>query len=93
MVFNSQLNARLRDDIPGLRGDIPVVTGAGATGFRDVVSRDLIPEILEAYNGALTRTFLVAVGAACVGVGGVVWYPLRRRRTQREGGGECGLID
>ncbi|KAL3449106.1 major facilitator superfamily domain-containing protein [Aspergillus insuetus] len=75
-VLNSQLAMRLRDEVPGLRGDTQLVTGAGATGFRDVVPPELIPAVLEVYNEAVTKTFLVAVGVACLGIGGFLWVPL-----------------
>ncbi|CAG8155807.1 unnamed protein product [Penicillium nalgiovense] len=82
-VLNFQLVERLLDEILGLRGDTELVTGAGATGFRDVVPTEIIPAVLEVYNEAVTRTFLVAVGGACIGIGGILWVPLRWRRGDR----------
>ncbi|KAL2789408.1 MFS general substrate transporter [Aspergillus keveii] len=81
-VLNLQLHARLRADVPGLPGGAGAVTGAGATGFRGIVPHELIPDVLEVYNGAVTRTFLVAVGAACFGIGGILWVPLTWRRAR-----------
>ncbi|RAH40465.1 MFS general substrate transporter [Aspergillus brunneoviolaceus CBS 621.78] len=82
-VLNSQLAVRLRDEVPGLHGDTQLVTRPGATGFRDVVPAELIPAILVAYNKALTRTFLVSVGVACLGIGAILWVPLGWRRAAR----------
>ncbi|PYI31614.1 MFS general substrate transporter [Aspergillus indologenus CBS 114.80] len=82
-VLNSQLASRLRDEVPGLHGNTQLVTGAGATGFRDVVPAELIPAVLEVYNESVTRTFLVSVAMACFGVGASLWVPVRWRRAAR----------
>ncbi|KAL4802216.1 MFS general substrate transporter [Aspergillus unguis] len=89
MLFNSQLHSRLQDEVPELGADPTVVTDAGATGFRDVVPRPLIPDILEVFNEALTTTLFVAVGAACFGIVGIVWFPLKKwnRKRRKDGSG------
>lgn len=51
--------ARSSDDI-----NVQAVSGAGATGFREVVSADAVGGVVEAYNGALVSTFYLSAGAS-----------------------------
>jgi hypothetical protein len=34
---------------------------AGATGIRDIVSADMLPLVLEAYNSAVRNVFIMAI--------------------------------
>jgi hypothetical protein len=45
-----------------------IAGGVGATDLRNVVPAADLPGVIEAYNGALTRTFFVAVGVAAVAI-------------------------
>ncbi|CAI7617622.1 unnamed protein product [Penicillium viridicatum] len=82
LVFNSTLHVQL-ENIPGLNP--LVVTRAGATGWRDVVPPEMIPPVLGAYNKAITATFLVAVGAAAIGILGIIWVPLMWWNARKSG--------
>jgi hypothetical protein len=44
------------------------LSGAGATDFRQFVPADLLPDILVAYNKAITTTFYVGLAAACFSI-------------------------
>lgn len=71
-VGNSVFQSRLRslaseDPIPGL--NIEEVIAAGATAFRDLVTAEQLPAVIQAYNTGLQTVFTVAVplaGLACI---------------------------
>jgi hypothetical protein len=56
----------------------------GATGFRDHVSKDEFPEVLKAYNKAVTTTLYLAVGGvavACMSSCGMGWKSVKKPKT------------
>jgi len=55
-VFDSVLRSYIRDHAP--RVDVEAVITAGATGLRDTVTREQLPDVLKAYNEACTRVFV-----------------------------------
>lgn len=67
-VFTNQLVGNLGRLSGGVDPD--AVMGAGATGFREMVSEDVYGDVLVAYNDALTQAFHVAVGLVCIGAAG-----------------------
>ncbi|MCJ1377221.1 hypothetical protein MMC17_000313 [Xylographa soralifera] len=77
-IFTNRLLASLQSAVPGL--DPAVVLGTGATNLRNVVDPSFLPAVVLAYNGALTRTFYVALAVAClsiVGALGMEWKSVR----------------
>jgi hypothetical protein len=61
-IFNNQLTKDLNKlAIPGL--DAEQIVRAGAAALRTIVPSDLLTGVLQAYNHALTTTFLLAVVA------------------------------
>lgn len=69
-VLNTRLIANLIASLPGL--DPQLVIHTGATQLRDLVPADQVGVLLEAYNGALTRTFMVSLILGCLTVVGAV---------------------
>ena len=74
------LNELYGADLPGV--DINAVVAAGATGFRNLVPEERIPALLDAYNEALRKVFLI--GAACSGLAFVVALGLEWRSVRVE---------
>ena len=44
------------------------LSGVGATDFRQLVPANVLPEVLVAYNKAITTTFYVGLAAACLSI-------------------------
>lgn len=51
------------------------VVKVGATQVRDLIPKQFLPVVLEAYNAALTNTFYVAVGLSALSIVGAVFMP------------------
>ncbi|OKL59477.1 hypothetical protein UA08_05261 [Talaromyces atroroseus] len=81
LVFSQQLNAAvflaiaqtlfdnfLVDNLDGVHGiDVSTVVGAGATALRQgMVPDSKLAAVLEAYNQALTKTFILGVVMSCL---------------------------
>lgn len=64
-VFQNEFLKRL-GGIPGVNGSL--VLNTGATEIRNVVSPDVLGSVLQAYNGALMKVFLVGAIMAAVGI-------------------------
>lgn len=60
-VLQNELLRNLKAVLPNANFDASVLTTVGATQVRDLVPPEDLPAVLEAYNDALTRTYLVAV--------------------------------
>ncbi|GJC87416.1 rubrofusarin-specific efflux pump aurT [Colletotrichum liriopes] len=60
-VFNNALRSRL-SGVPGL--DVDQIIGLGATGLRNVISGDVLRDVLVQYNAALRSYFYVGLAAA-----------------------------
>ncbi|OHW96548.1 major facilitator superfamily transporter [Colletotrichum incanum] len=64
-VFNNALRSRL-SGVPGL--DVDQVIALGATGLRNVISGDVLRDVLVQYNAALRSYFYVGLAAACFAI-------------------------
>ena len=76
-LFNHDLGKGL-SAIPGV--DPLMVSSAGPTNLRSILPVELLPVVLQAYNHALSRTFIVALAAASLSlpVGfGVPWINVK----------------
>ena len=62
-VFAGKLRSGLRE-IPGV--DMTAISSAGVGDIRSLVREEQLPLLLGAYNDAVTSTFYVAVGCACI---------------------------
>ena len=58
-VFNNRLVSNLRQVLPDL--DPSQLVAAGATNIRDLVPAKSLADVLQAYNEAVTQTFLVPI--------------------------------
>ncbi|KAI0126635.1 major facilitator superfamily transporter [Xylariales sp. AK1849] len=90
-VGNSVFQARLRALASGggaLSGiDIQSIIDAGATAFRDLVTAEQLPTILQEYNGALQTVFTVAIplgGLACISCCFLEWRSVKTRGKEQE---------
>lgn len=64
-----------------------VVVKTGATDIRHVVKASDLPGVLVAYNGALTKTFTVALAMACFSIIGglcIEWKNIKPQNKQAE---------
>jgi len=64
-IFSSTLIHELPKEAPGI--DVQAVINAGASSFRAVVSKALLPGVLLAYDHAVSRVFYLAAGAGVAG--------------------------
>ncbi|KAF7193418.1 MFS-type efflux pump MFS1, partial [Pseudocercospora fuligena] len=63
-IFSNTLIQELPKLAPSV--DPRLVIGAGATHIRQVVSADVLPAVLEAYNRAIVRTYIMAVAVGAI---------------------------
>jgi hypothetical protein len=79
-VMNAELERGVSDRaLPGV--DAQSVLEAGATSFRTIVPEASLDEMVEIYNYALQRTFLVGLIISCLAVFGAAfmeWKTMRR---------------
>ena len=84
-VFTNQLVKGLKN----VAGISPaVVVNTGATDLRHVVDSSNLRGVLVAYNGALTKTFTVAVAMACFSVIGALFVEWKNIKPQKKQAGE-----
>jgi hypothetical protein len=69
-VFSNLLKQRLMKTVPDVSATI--VTSTGATELRNVIDKVYLPDVLTAYNYALTHTFYVAAAMCADSIIGVV---------------------
>ena len=81
-VFTNQLVNGLKN----VAGVTPaVVVNTGATDIRHVVDPSNLREVLVAYNGALTKTFTVALAMSCLSIIGALcieWKSIKPAKKQ-----------
>ena len=88
-VFTNQLVKGLRS-VAGISPT--VVVNTGATDLRQVVDPSNLRGVLVAYNGALTKTFTVALAMSCLSIIGALcieWKNIKpkKKTDEVEGGG------
>ena len=84
-VFTNQLVKGLRN----VAGISPaVVVNTGATDIRHVVDPSNLRAVLVAYNGALTRTFTVALAMACFSIIGALSIEWKNIKPSKKQAGE-----
>src|SRR5690606_35011404 len=82
-VFASRLVANIRASVPGL--DSKEVLRVGATELKNLEGvRDFLPEVVSAYNNAVTRAFLVGTGLSCLAVIGVLGIQPKAVNSKRK---------
>lgn len=83
VLSNKLLQGLRQARVPGLGAR--TVLEAGATGIRDVVAAKYLNIVLDVYNAAVTRVFLVAVGTSCiliVGAVGMEWKSIKKDKKE-----------
>ncbi|OCL11261.1 MFS general substrate transporter [Glonium stellatum] len=79
---------KLKDYLLTLKGiDVRMVVEAGATNIRHVVPPQLLPQVLIAFNHALTNAFYVGLAMACAGIVGALtmeWKSIKHGDGQGE---------
>lgn len=70
-VFQNRLITDLGSRISAT--DAAAIVNAGATGFQDTLSPDILPLALEGYNEALTETFYVGVACSALSIVGTLF--------------------
>lgn len=63
-IFDNSLESEIMSKAPGV--DAAAVIAAGATAFRDVVSKEELPNVLRAYANSFDQTFYLVIGLSCV---------------------------
>jgi len=85
-VFENHLVKRLA----GIQGvDANLVLNTGATEIRNVVAKEVLGGVLGAYDGALTKVFLVAAVMAAVGLVPALameWKSVKKDQKKGDGG-------
>lgn len=79
-VLSQHLVANLEAIGNGL--DVNAVVAAGATNLANTVPPALLPQVIEAYNSALTQVFVVSVCLSCFAVVTAAiaeWKPIKER--------------
>ncbi|KAF8852801.1 efflux pump [Acephala macrosclerotiorum] len=79
ILFEDGLVSGLESYAPSI--DPSIIVKAGSTGFRQVVNSDQLPGVLQAYTGAIDKTFYLAAafsGVTFVLAWGMGWHKLRK---------------
>lgn len=82
-IFTNRLSANLVHYVPSLHPDI--VLQKGATSLKDNVSTSNLPEVLFAYNNALTQTFYVSLALAALSIFGslgIEWKSVKGKKIE-----------
>ncbi|TVY76132.1 Rubrofusarin-specific efflux pump aurT [Lachnellula suecica] len=82
-LFNNDLLKGV-SAIPGV--DAARILGTGATDLSKSLPLENVAAVLQAYNHALTRTFVVALAAACLSIVGAVGMPWVNVKGLHDGG-------
>lgn len=85
-VFTNQLLKNL-DGVTGINATD--VMNAGATELQNSVPSNLLPSVLVAYNGAVTKTWIVAVALSALSLIGVVfieWKSVKGKKVDMAAG-------
>ncbi|KAK9349974.1 putative MFS general substrate transporter [Lipomyces doorenjongii] len=84
-IFDNSLKSELPNYAPSVNAT--EVIAAGATGFRDVVTKSQLPGVLKAYGISVDRVFYLTAGAgfACFCFAwGMGWKDLRKKNNNTE---------
>ena len=83
-VFSQHLVKNL-NAIGGL--DVAGIVAAGATDLRTIVPAAQLPQVIDAYNGALRHVFVVSVALSCLAIIGalvVEWKPIKKKEPRQK---------
>lgn len=80
-IFDTSLRSQLRVQAPN--ADADAIIAAGATGFRSVVDRQDLYDVLVAYSNSLDRVFYLVAAAGAVSwcaAWGMGWKDIREKK-------------
>lgn len=80
-LLQNKLVEGLLDKIPNF--DPAAVSGQGATDFRNLVSADELPLVLDVYNGSLKSIWYVGLGLSCLILLGSLGFEFRSVKKQK----------
>ncbi|KAB8292520.1 hypothetical protein EYC80_008230 [Monilinia laxa] len=83
ILQNQLISSAKEGKLPGV--DIQAVLDAGATNFRSVVDPAHLPALLEEYNGALQRVFLVSIPVSALAFIASLFLEWKSVRTRKTG--------
>lgn len=82
-IFTNRLVSNLLEKVPTL--DSSIVLKTGATSLKGAVNAALLPDVLLAYNDALTQTFYVSLAVAALsifGSAGIEWKSVKGKKIE-----------
>ena len=82
-IFTNRLVSNLLEKVPTL--DPSIVLKTGATSLKGAVNAALLPDVLLAYNDALTQTFYVSLAVAALsifGAAGIEWKSVKGKKIE-----------
>ena len=82
-IFTNQLTKSLTQVVPSL--DPRIVISAGATDLQRTLPANLLPDVILAYNTALTKTFLVSASMAAITIFGgthMPWNTVKKKKAE-----------
>jgi hypothetical protein len=80
--FSGALPKSLATHAPGVSHEL--VEQAGASGFRDVIPKESLTGVIEAYNDSLNQVFYIAAAASAVCfvfAWGMGWKDIRKKKV------------
>lgn len=84
-VFQNRLITDLGSRVSAT--DAAAIVNAGATGFQDTLSPEILPLALEGYNEALTETFYVGVACSALSIVGTLfmeWLSIKDTKKKED---------
>ena len=91
-VFVGSLRSTVPVYAPGV--DVEAIIVAGATGFRDVVSKNQLSSVIDAYSESLDKVFYISVACALVAFFlsfGLGWVDIRKNSKGPKVSGETAM--
>lgn len=76
-IFTNKLVEKIAEYVGPAFGDPKSVLMLGATSVQTIVPKELLPAVTQAYNDALTQTFVVFAAMASASILGAAWTEWR----------------
>jgi hypothetical protein len=84
-LLETRLVERLSGIIPNLNAS--TLANGGATSLRDLVSADMLPAVLDAYNDSIRSIWYLALGLSCVSLVasfGMEWKNVKDKKDEKD---------
>ena len=82
-IFTNKLSSNIASRVPSIEPSIILKTGA--TSLKHAINSNLLPDVLIAYNKALTQTFYVSLALAAfsiIGSLGIEWKSVKGKKIE-----------